>query len=291
MKRENVIGNKYGRLTVLEDAPDKIYRNGAHDRVEKCICECGKIKFVKLGELKSGRTKSCGCYHDEACKNRATSHGMANTRLYRIWCLMKTRCSNPSAQYYYLYGGKGIKVCDEWKDNFEEFCNWSILSGYNDSLTIDRIDSNKDYCPNNCRWVTFEVQANNTSRNRIIEYNGKKYTMSEFSKNFNFPYNTLKARLRLGMDIEDILSKPIKKVNYKGCEENKYITINGVKLSPSQWCEKLGLGEFTINKWLRKYTNECIIKLIIAMLNDPISNHVRKKETWFHVYGIEPELR
>ena len=92
---------------------------------------------------------------------------------------MKTRCSNPYSQYYYLYGGKGIKVCDEWKDNFEEFCNWSMLNGYNDSLTIDRIDSNKDYCPNNCRWVTFEVQANNTSRNHIIEYNGKKYTMKD----------------------------------------------------------------------------------------------------------------
>lgn len=291
VKRENVIGNKYGRLTVLEDAPDKVYKNGAHDRVEKCICECGKIKFVRLGKLKSGHTKSCGCYHDEVCRNRATSHGMAGTRLYRIWNLMKARCLNPSSQYYYLYGGKGIKVCDEWKNNFENFYKWSILNGYDDTLTIDRINSNKDYCPENCRWTTFEVQANNTSRNHIIEYNGEKYTMAEFSKIFDFPYSTLKARIKLGMSIEDILSKPIRRAEYEGCEENRYITINGIKLLPSQWCKKLELGEFTINKWLRKYTTESVIKLMKAIIDDPISNHIRKSGTWFHIYGIKPELR
>lgn len=284
MVRENVIGNKYGRLTVIEDAPDKVYKNGAHDRVEKCLCDCGKIKFVKLGQLKSGHTRSCGCYHDERCRERQITHGMTGTRLYRIWCMMKSRCSNPNMDYYYLYGGKGISVCDEWRNSFDSFSKWSIGHGYNDSLTIDRIDSNKDYCPENCRWVTFKKQANNTSRNHLLEYNGGIYTLAELSEIVNIPYSTLRHRIYDGMSVYSAIEKP-HRTSKKA--RDFLITANGESRTGTDWAEIVGLGKSSINRYVRVYGVDNVVKLIEAMLSEPKLRHRRGKQTWFDVYGVE----
>ena len=106
---------------------------------------------------------------------------MKHTRIYSIWCGMKARCYGKSDKNYSRYGAVGISVCDEWKDDFMSFYNWSMQNGYSDDLTIDRIDGKKGYCPENCRWVDYKVQANNTTRNRIITYNGQSKTMSEWA--------------------------------------------------------------------------------------------------------------
>lgn len=263
IKRENVIGEKFGRLTVLEDAPDKTYKNGGRDRIEKCQCDCGNIVYVKLGKLKSGHTKSCGCYHDECCKQRATKHGLKNTRLYRIWSNMKSRCNNPNTDFFYIYGEKGIKVCSEWND-FEKFYLWAVENGYNDNLTIDRIDNSKGYYPDNCRWATFVEQANNKTNNHIIEYNNKKYTMKEFSDEFNILYGSIKSYLRKGKTANEIINT---------CRRSEYknIQVNDMCMSLKEWSKYLNVNYNTLHNRIKYYgmtPEEAILKSIKEKEND-----------------------
>lgn len=134
--------------------------------------------------------------------NHNFKHGGKGTRLYNIWKEVRKRCNNPNSYNYRYYGGRGISVCKEW-DDFVTFRDWSKLNGYNDGLTIDRIDVNGDYCPDNCRWVTMLVQNNNTRKNRIISVFGEKMTISEASRKFNIHPQTLQSRIdRFNWDVE-----------------------------------------------------------------------------------------
>jgi hypothetical protein len=126
---------------------------------------------------------------------------------------MIARCENPNSEYYYAYGGRGIRVCAEWRNNPTAFYQWSIWHGYDDSLSIDRIDNDGNYCPDNCRWATRTEQANNTSRNHMIEYNGKNKTLTKLAKEFGIDPKALSWRLELGWDIEDALDTPVKSGN------------------------------------------------------------------------------
>lgn len=195
-------GQTFGRLKVIS----------YHSGYWKCLCSCKNITFVKTNSLISGRTTSCGCLGKERRIQAITKHGESKTRLYSIWRNMKCRCSCPTASKYEIYGGKGISVCAEWQ-NFEGFRNWAMSHGYSDNLSIDRINGKQGYCPENCRWVTYKVQANNTSQNHVISYNGEFHTLSEWAGILGFNYKVLSERIRRNWTIKRAFTMP---TQYKG---------------------------------------------------------------------------
>lgn len=205
----NLIGKKFGKLTVIKRDTNK--NNGVY---WVCLCDCGNYTTVRSDSLLQGITKSCGCFQKEqvkkSCKKNFTKHGLSKSRINNIWFNIKQRCYNQNSDDYKYYGNKNIKLCSEWH-NFQNFYNWAIANGYNKSLTIDRIDVNGNYEPSNCRWVSFKVQENNRSNNRLIKHNNKIHTLSEWSKIANIKYSTLKKRIDTGWDIEKALNYPVRK--------------------------------------------------------------------------------
>ena len=143
---------------------------------------CGTKFKACTPSVKFGNIKSCGCYSIKKVKERFTKHGLSNIRLNRIWRSIKDRTLNSKHRAYHNYGGRGIKVCDEWKNDFMSFYNWAMSNGYSDELSIDRIDNNKNYCPDNCRWATRTIQSRNT---RIPKNNTSGYKGVSFVKNRN----------------------------------------------------------------------------------------------------------
>lgn len=164
-KRTTLYGMKFGRLTAVEPirvGDEKIFR-------WRCICECGNEVLVPSYKLKSGHTKSCGCLVSEKrtqMNKEMATHNATDSRLYRIYYAMRTRCYNPNKKEYSRYGGRGIQVCEEWLNDFTAFQSWALENGYSDSLSIDRINNDGNYEPSNCRWATAKMQANNRSYRR-----------------------------------------------------------------------------------------------------------------------------
>ncbi|MGT2934251.1 hypothetical protein [Streptococcus catagoni] len=191
-------GLRFGSLTVINRNQENSKSGNAR---WNCICDCGNKTVVIGSKLRSGYTKSCGC----ARKNEK-AQGYSSTRLYRIWKGMMNRCYNFKNDNYKYYGGKGIAVCNEWH-TFIKFRLWALSNGYEDSLTIDRINPEKDYHPSNCRWVNMKLQQNNKTNNRRISYQGKQYTISELSDKLNVTYWTVINQLNLGWNIERIVKE------------------------------------------------------------------------------------
>lgn len=162
IKTDDLTGNVYGRLTVLNREEDK-----GREHTWLCRCECGNTKIIRGPGLKYGRVKSCGCFRKDITAKRSTKHGLSDSRFYRIWCGMKTRCNNPNDKFYHIYGGKGIYFDNGWEEfnNFKEDMYDSYLRHVKDfgesHTTLDRIDSSKGYTKDNCRWATPLEQVKN----------------------------------------------------------------------------------------------------------------------------------
>ena len=201
MRSVDLTGQKFGRLTVVRFDHKE---NGR--KYYLCQCDCGNFKIVSNHSLKSGNTKSCGCLHKEILTQRNKDnriHHPENERLLRIWRAMLHRCYKETDEHYDYYGGRGIKVCDDWH-NFETFQEWALAKGYADNLTIDRLDGNKDYCPENCSWATMTVQNNHKSDTKWLTYKGKTQSLSDWCRELGLDYFRTKARLNsLGWSVED----------------------------------------------------------------------------------------
>lgn len=165
-----------------------------------CLCDCGNMCIVERQSLKYGNTRSCGCLHSRQLisRNKETASRNGDSvkyeRLYDIWGAMFQRCTNPNSKSYKYYGSKSIKICDEWHD-WERFKQWALSNGYQDTLTIDRIDTNGNYEPSNCRWVDTIVQANNKTTNKYITFNDKTQSLAEWCRELNLDYNRTKQRI------------------------------------------------------------------------------------------------
>lgn len=157
----DLTGQRFGRLLVVERTDDYVSPQGLRQVCWLCVCDCGTILIVRGNSLRQGRSKSCGCLSAELSAKRCEKHGGWRTRLYRIWEGMKKRCYKYDCKDYPNYGGRGIMICEEWLHNFQAFYNWSVANGYRDDLSIDRIDNDKGYGPDNCRWATAKEQAAN----------------------------------------------------------------------------------------------------------------------------------
>lgn len=202
----DLTGKRFGKLTVIERVPSK-----EKETIWLCQCDCGNLKIAKGLYLRVGDTKSCGCIAKDLIVKRNTKHGLSKTRLYRIYKDILRRCRSKTRFAHEYYFDKGITVCDEWASNFSEFYAWSMSNGYSDELTIDRIDFDKGYSPENCRWVSMKEQCNNKTNNRHIELDGKTYTVSQLSDKIGINRSTLYNRLYvLGWDVKRAVSTSVK---------------------------------------------------------------------------------
>lgn len=180
---KDISGERFGRLTAVEH----VGTNSSGGALWLCRCDCGSETIVAGKSLRSGNTKSCGCLNRDASTERIvklnTTHGKSSTRLFKRWCSMLTRCYNQKATNYKDYGGRGIKVCDEWH-NFPTFEEWALSNGYAPNKSIDRIDLNKGYEPGNCRFTTAAMQAENRRTTRMLEFDGETHSLAAWARKY-----------------------------------------------------------------------------------------------------------
>lgn len=194
-----LIGEKFGRLTVIKELNQKRYKCGVLVRMFKCSCSCGGLKIISFSSLRAGKNQSCGCVKSERTSRLKTTHNLSRTTEYKVWCGIKERCKNFNRQDYHRYGGRGITVCKRW-EKFENF--YRDMGKKPEGFSIDRINVNGNYEPSNCRWASLIDQANNRRDNSFFTYNGMKKTLSEWSRYLNFSYDLIKGRLRRGWEFK-----------------------------------------------------------------------------------------
>lgn len=204
MKLINLVGQRFGRLVVIERAS-----SDSKNTKWRCQCDCGKQCDVYGYSLKSNNTRSCGCYKAENAKMLYSTVRQNDKGLYAVWNGIKQRCTNKNSKSYHNYGGRGIKIDDKWANSYEEFYNWAIKSGYRKGLQIDRIDNDGDYCESNCRFVSKDIQANNKRNVKLYTIKGITKSLPQWCKEYDMEYFLVRQRVfKLGWSLEDALSCP-----------------------------------------------------------------------------------
>lgn len=202
---ESYLGKKINRLEIISYYTVELNRQ----KYFVCRCDCGKELNVRVANIVNNPQKSCGCYKYNL------KNGFSRTRLYPIWKELISRCNNPKNKRYYVYGKKGIKVCKEWEKDFLAFRKWAYENGYDENAprgncTIDRIDNDGDYTPENCRWVPYSRQQRNTQKTIIFEYKGVKKPLIDWCEELNLPYNTIRWRYSSWGNVDKVLTQPIR---------------------------------------------------------------------------------
>lgn len=200
---KDITGKRFGKLVAVSHR----FENG--DAIWKCKCDCGSIIEVVSSDLNRGRKTSCGCWTHELISNAMRKHGLCKTRIWRIWTGMKTRCYNKNDKAYKNYGGRGIAICDEWKEDLTAFSDWAMKNGYRDDLTIERIDVDGNYSPENCKWITLAEQEQNRRNTIFLEYKGEKLRINEWAERYGIDPLILRARLYKGKGIGEALETPV----------------------------------------------------------------------------------
>lgn len=213
-KLNDLTGKRFGTLTVLGRAANRTTPNGNRFTYWLCKCDCGTLKEIRAEHLKAGKIVSCGCQQSKnGTANPAYKHGGTGTRLYYVWNGMHQRCYNPNNERYSSYGGRGIRVCAEW-DDFATFRDWALSAGYDESAsygecTLDRINVNGNYCPDNCRWVNEAVQSRNRTTNIYLTYKGETKVLKDWARMLKTDGQVLKRRIEKGWTPEQIIETPI----------------------------------------------------------------------------------
>ena len=238
-KFKDISGQVYGRLTVIR----RVTINDKPRTYWDCTCSCGKTVVVWGDSLRRGATRSCGCFMRERAVETNTTHGLRNHPLYFVWNGMRDRCYKETHPRYKDWGGRGVKFCDRWL-NFKNFYD-DMSPTYQKGLTIDRIDNDGDYSPDNCRWATHKEQANNQRSNRVLEFNGKNQTLAQWSEELNINYDALRDRLNEEWSVEDALTTPVIK-------NTRVITFEGKTKNITEWANGLNIHYMTLHGRLKR---------------------------------------
>ena len=198
---QNLVGQKYGRLTVIERIGSKTGKTYWH-----CVCDCGGTKNATAGDMRFGRTLSCGCLRKESLSKISKTHGMTKSRIYQCWSDMMTRCRNSKDKHYKWYGARGIMICEKWL-SFDGFYE-DMQDGYADDLTLDRIDVDGNYEKSNCKWSTVQEQCDNRRSNHYITYQGITDTLTNTCKRCNVSRSLVTDRLKTGWDVKSAIERP-----------------------------------------------------------------------------------
>ena len=199
MKKKQVINKRFGRLLIIAEAPKR-----GKKRYVLCQCDCGSRKEICLSNITSGKVASCKCLHKEIIGAINKTHGMTHSREFHTWVGMKARCLNPENPSYKNYGGRGITICDKWLDSFENFL--SDMGPCPQNYSLDRIDVNGNYNPENCRWADNITQSNNKRTNIFVTVNGEELTLTQACQKLNLSYKAVHQRMRRGQSIYQALN-------------------------------------------------------------------------------------
>lgn len=206
MAIKNIVGVRFGRLVVVSFAGFREHAHSTRRSLWNCVCDCGNTHITTAKMLRGGSPISCGCLQREAVSKAARTHGMSRTKIYKIWTSMKLRCGDKNSNGWDLYGGRGITVCDRWASSFELFL--SDMGMPSAGQSIDRIDNNGPYSPENCKWATKSEQGDNTRRTRLFSMNGKTQSLRRWCEELDVNYSTASARInKYHLPIEDAVRK------------------------------------------------------------------------------------